>query len=923
MRWFPAQTLLTLLILAGCNGDKEGETGVIATDEDGDGFASDVDCDDDDAAVNPDAVEACDGVDNDCDGDIDDGLTQATWYQDDDGDSYGDETDTLEACAQPEGYVAVAGDCDDLDTSYFPGAPEDDCSDPNDYNCDGSVGYTDADGDRYPACLECDDSNGDAYPGADETCNGVDDDCDGDVDDDALDADAWYIDYDTDGYGSDRYEEIACEQPSGFVANQDDCDDTDDNAYPGADELCDGSDNDCDGETDEDSALDVSVWYSDADGDGYGVPDATMIACDLPAGYAATDDDCDDAVFEVNPGATERCNDGVDDDCDGEADGSDAEGVEIFYVDADGDGYGLDDFTITACELPEAYSTIGGDCYDDGTAFGASINPDADEICDELDNDCDDLVDEDGATDATTWYADLDLDGYGGETSFTTSCAQPDGYGPTADDCDDGDDQVFPGATETCNDGVDSDCNGLPDGCEITASNADTIITGEGANHSFANAMAGPADIDGDGEPDLLMNAPLADSVDTDVGAVYIGLGELDSGEVGADSVGVVINGADSLDDRAGSSSAAADLDEDGYDDVMVGAIRFTQTPSGTQRGGAYVLFGPLSGELSLKTDYDARYVGSYQFQRLGLGVEGASDLDDDGSLDLILGAGTHDGSAGGNTGGVFVMLGPVDASSSDINVEDADATIDGDTAGDGIGGILATGFDVDGDGVDDLAVGNKACTSDALGSSVGCVYVISDYADGTNDIGDVSDILYGEASGDNFGNKVNPAGDVDGDGYDDLVIGALGNDETGENAGAAYLVYGPVTAGSVSGLGARFLGDAAGASMGTGVAGDGDADGDGTFDLLVSAPGADYSDAADAGAAYLYLGPFLDGDYGADDAYATVYGDDVSAKIGSAVQFGGAVGDAVGDRIFISATEDDRAGSSAGVVFVFEALGL
>ncbi len=914
-------TLIGLLALAGCNRDKDPETGLVETDDDGDGYTSDEDCDDGDAAIHPDAEETCDGVDEDCDGDIDDGLETTLWYEDDDADGYGRDASSVEACAQPEGYVAVAGDCDDLDTDFYPGAPEDDCADPNDYNCDGSVGYEDADGDRYPACLECDDGDATAYPGAEEICDGVDDDCDGEIDDEASDAATWYIDYDTDGYGSDRYSVLSCDQPEGYVDNAEDCNDQNDDAFPGADEVCDGDDTDCDGEIDEDSAVDASTWYLDGDGDGYGVPDSTWVSCELPEGYAATDDDCDDAVFEVNPGANEVCNDGVDDDCDGYADGADAEGVEIYYVDADGDGYGLDDFSIVSCELPEDYSEIGGDCYDDGTEFGAGINPEADEICDDLDNDCDGSVDEDEASDATTWYADLDGDGYGGETEFTTSCEQPEGYGASADDCDDDDEGVYPGASETCNDGVDSNCDGLPDGCGVAASDADTIIVGDEANSSFASAISAPGDVDGDGEPDVLMNAPLSDTIDTDVGAVYLASGELDSGQVSASDAGLSIYGADSSDDRAGSSSAISDLDEDGYGDVMVGAIRFTQT-RGSQRGAVYTLFGPLSGTQDLASDYDVRYTGQYQFLRLGLGVDAMSDLDGDGSLDIVMGAGTYDGAAGDNTGGVFIALGPISASSSDITTDALDATLDGDTAGDGIGGDLATGIDIDADGVDDLAVGNKNCDEDSLGTSVGCLYILTSYADGVSDIGDLSDIVYGEAAGDSFSNKIAAAGDMNGDGYGDLLAGALGSDEVGENAGAAYLFYGPITTGPATSATVRFLGGSSGDALGVSGAANGDADGDGNLDIVLTATGADEG-ASGAGSAYLFLGPISAGDISATDAYATIYGDDVDVGLGTAVQFGGALGDAVGDRIFVSAQSDDRAGSDAGAVFVFETLGL
>ena len=109
---------------------------------------------------------------------------------------------------------------------------------------------------------DCDDTVSTTYPGADEYCNGVDDDCDGVVDEDsAVDASPWYEDSDSDGYGNAAVVDVECYQPSGFVADDTDCDDTVSTTNPGADEYCDGVDNDCDGDIDEDSAVDATTWY--------------------------------------------------------------------------------------------------------------------------------------------------------------------------------------------------------------------------------------------------------------------------------------------------------------------------------------------------------------------------------------------------------------------------------------------------------------------------------------------------------------------------------------------------------------------------------------------------------------------------------------------------------------------------------------
>jgi hypothetical protein len=168
------------------------------------------DCDDGSAAVNPAATETCNGIDDDCDGSIDGpGATGGTsWYADADSDGYGDAGTTTSACSAPAGYVASAGDCNDAVATI--------------------------------------------HPGASETCNSLDDDCDGTVDDGATGAATWYADADGDGYGDASSTTTSCSMPGGYVASGTDCDDADSAVNPGATEVGNGIDDDCDGSIDED-----------------------------------------------------------------------------------------------------------------------------------------------------------------------------------------------------------------------------------------------------------------------------------------------------------------------------------------------------------------------------------------------------------------------------------------------------------------------------------------------------------------------------------------------------------------------------------------------------------------------------------------------------------------------------------------------
>jgi len=261
--WSPPTRSL-LLLLAACRL----EPGALPSpvDADGDGYASELDCNDDDPAAFPGATERCDGVDNDCNSFVDDRAHDGvTYFVDADGDGHGDPATARVGCTQPAGTALVGDDCDDANGDLFPGAPEDDCADPTDYNCDGAVGYANEDGDAFPACQECDDHNAAVYPGATEqSYNGLDDDCDPSTLDDDLDRDGFPL--------------------------ASDCNDADAAISPAAAEQpYNGLDDDCDPSTVDD----------DLDGDGF------LLA-----------DDCDDDNAAVSPAATEQTYNGLDDDCD-------------------------------------------------------------------------------------------------------------------------------------------------------------------------------------------------------------------------------------------------------------------------------------------------------------------------------------------------------------------------------------------------------------------------------------------------------------------------------------------------------------------------------------------------------------------------------------------------------------------------------
>ncbi len=438
------------------------------------------DCDDGNANINPGAVEQDNGIDDNCNGDVDEGIGVQNWYQDGDSDGWGTGTPvSATAGTKPAGYVSANGDCNDANPAINPGAGEADNG--IDDNCNNQIDegleqtwYLDADGDAYgdpgttaftsstlkPANYiaqggDCNDGNASINPGAAELDNGIDDNCNNQTDEGFAVTD-WYFDGDNDSYGTgSAVSATAGTKPAGYVANGGDCNDGDASINPGATELDNNIDDNCDGQTDE--GFVAGDWYNDGDNDGYGDPNDSVYATpgNKPAGYIAQGGDCNDSNANINPGAAEQDN-GIDDNCDSQID----EGLEqTWYADSDNDSYGDPDTTaFTSSTLkPAGYIAQGGDCNDGN----ANINPGAAEQDNGIDDNCNSQIDEGFAV--TAWYLDGDSDGYGaGSAVLSTAGTKPANHIAQDGDCNDNNSSINPGAAEQDN-GIDDNCNNQVD----------------------------------------------------------------------------------------------------------------------------------------------------------------------------------------------------------------------------------------------------------------------------------------------------------------------------------------------------------------------------------------------------------------------------------------------------------------------------
>ena len=467
----------------------------------------------------------------------------------------------------------------------------------------------------------------------------------------------------------------------------------------------------------------------DADGDGFPL-----------------EDDCDDDNAAVNPDADESCN-GEDDDCDGEIDEADALDATTWYTDGDGDDYGDSEQPTIACEAPDGHLANGDDC-DDGDS---AVNPDATEVCDGFDNDCDGVTDGPDAEDASTWYVDSDADGYGDPDTTVTACEQPSNATGDATDCADDDATAYPGSTETeiPGDGIDQDCDGVDVCLDLNCDGLTDIFVSNYSNGSSYTVEQ--QFFYGDGEDfyptadasleDVGIFEAMADDIDEDGYQDLLLVSHYDGVSYSTEThlywgsaEGYSTDNSTVLPTQGPLRAAIVDFDNDGYKDIVFGSYL---SDSGYNTN-SLVYYGSAEG-------FDVDNLD--ELPTSGPQAVRSSDLDNDGYHDLVF-CDYYDGSSYDIQSLVYW--------GSSSGFSDADVT-----ALQTHGCLDALVRDLNTDGYDDIVFANYYALADGYATDS---YVYWGSASGFSE-SDRDDLP-------TWGTVGLTSGDFNGDGLEDLAFG-------------------------------------------------------------------------------------------------------------------------------------------------------
>ena len=682
----------------------------------------------------------------------------------------------------------------------------------------------------------------------------------------------------------------------GYSEYDGDCDDFEPDINPSTSELCDDDiDNNCDGAIDDNTAIDAQIWYNDKDGDSYGDPTDFLLSCTSPQGqFTSENTDCDDSSPYLGSSTNDQDCDGIkrDVDCD------DNDPNTIYDMDCD--------------SVP-----VSVDCNDQSTALGDIAN----------DQDCDgwltaaDCDDNDKFTYPGVAYIDSsidcmkDFDGDGFGDLFAS------GQIIQGTDCDDTDNLVNPISFDLPLE--ERSCDGFID-TPASLALANYTFIGENSYDRSGSSVSSAGDVDGDGLDDLIIGAPFNDDGGEDNGKVYLFLGSSLASNYTIDisQADYAFIGESQSDYPGNSLSSAGDVDGDGLEDIIIAAYK--NNDGGLDAGKTYLILGASLGSnptIDLaQADYE--FIGENQGDYSGSSVSNAGDIDGDGLSDLLIGAsGANANDDGGvRAGKTYLILGASLGSSSTIDLSQADYIFIGESGSDSLGHSVSNAGDIDGDGLDDILIG--APHNDEGGGDAGQTYLFLGSSLGPNGglyLSQADYVFTGENQGDASGYSVSNAGDVDGDGLSDLLIGAYDNDDGGVGAGKTYLIFG-ASLGSTATIDLSqadyvFIGESGGDHSGWSVSNAGDVDGDGLDDIIIGS----ISGGVTNGQSYLVLGSSLVQSASIDLTQAdfSFIGENQGDASGYSVSNAGDVnGDGL-DDIIIGALYNDDGGTSSGKAYL------
>ena len=464
--------------------------------------------------------------------------------------------------------------------------------------------------------------------------------------------------------------------------------------------------------------------------------------------------------------------------------------------------------------------------------------------------------------------------------------------------------------------------SGIADGTPVTGAAAQLVSNGNQAGANFGTRVAGAGDVNGDGYADVIVGAPLYDNGQTDEGAAFVYLGSsfgilAPGGQVDANTF-LQSNQAGA---QLGYSVASAgDVNGDGYPDVIVGAPFYDNGQ--TDEGAAFVFLGGASGTAAIGDPSTAatQLESNQAIANFGKSVASAGDVNGDGYADVIVGAPLYDN---GQTdeGAAFIFRGSASGIASSNPATPGVTQLESNQANAQLGTSVASAGDVNGDGYPDVIVGAPLYDNGQTDEGAAWVFLGSASGITSGNPGTASAQLESNQASASFGQSVASAGDVNGDGYADVIVGAPLYDNGQTNEGAAFIFRG-----SVSGIAssnpatpgvAQLESNQAGAQLGTSLASAGDINGDGYADVIVGAP--IYNSGA--GTALIYLGSASGIASGSPATAATeIDSDQANATLGRSVA---GVGDVNGDGYGDVVIGAPALGMGAAFVFLGSATGI